>query len=1437
VREPGPFGSTVDLDGDSGAGGATLEPDPSERGERPTIAEGAQVGRFRLLRPLGQGGMGIVYAAYDGQLDRVVALKMVRGDRSSAAVVGRFIREAKALARLSHPNVVQIFDVSALRGDVVLAMEYVRGRTLREEMTARRGLGEAAAIVDLFLQAGQGLAAVHAAGLVHRDFKPDNVMVGDDGRVRVMDFGLARAFDAPASAGSGQESGGRSGEAPLTAIGAVVGTPAYMAPEQHRGETSDARSDVFSFCAALWEALYGAPPYVPGDYARLQAPASDAVRVPGWLREVLLRGLDADPARRWPSLGPLLAALAADPVAARRRVRRWLGFAAGSAGLAVAATAGVLALQRSRAQARAEALAAEHLAAVEAHAAPEQAEAAFQVFVADPAHQGTRALAQAWRGQGDRRRAAGDSRGALAAYARAYADARAEADAQAAMRGIVEVYLGTDEAVGLGRAADALAPAPHDRDQTDLVVRAHLLRRDLERASAVLAAAPEARLAGAGPLLAALGRGRALGLTATQVEPLADPAYAAAVVDSSWQELIVLDRALAPALRWPHDASIHLVPGAPWASVTREGQARLFDVRAPERTLATVPSPSDLYPRRFVDDDGDGRGELYFLHAWPTRGFKVLGELAEPARVAHAGTEATGSDFEGLAVADLDGDGRREVAAAFGGHKAYDLRIFHADASRRGELELVARRTVGRARTIAPLRRPDGALVLAAAVDAGLEVEVFPEPPHLGAPPGLYLFAWTGEEIVERGYAPTPQGTAALFLRPLIAADLDGDGREELAVSLLTDQHTHTLIARQLDDGRLDAFVLGHTQVLAAAQLDDDPAHELFVADPADGALWVLGLGEARRPAIASPPREPLTPPPELRDESLRARLARADELDAIGLAGSAAEVVSEAAALVAYERARRRLLDHAARLFVTAGEAERALELGAQVEDDPELAAAALERRVELLTGLGRFGEAALAAERWRQAAPDARPAEAALARLRPLIDEDNAVEVGFAGPLDRAWRIERPAALRRDPAAGVLQVEAVARQPWLASLPLRWDGGPLQLEVELAVRYAEHNTALRLALFDEQDRPWLIAGVAGNGTDLREERHHSFLCQPDRREAMPLGARPAPTVATTHRMIVRAVYFPDRQAVECVVDDGDLGARKTFALSQAPAPGRYTLRLGGLDSDLDPHLIAVDVRAFSVRGARIDRSDPADGPIEAAARALVEGEPLAVLAALAEAPPEAPGRGLLALLAYDDLGDLGGIEASAGRALAALDEAGQIQLLRTRPGLAPRVCAAAGVDLPELLATAWRRLAAIHHDDPVVQRRVLAGLRGIEGLRPGDDDDRVALSQLLAARGRIYERIGALEQAGRDREAALTLLAGLPEGAAGPLRASIHEALAISLAAVDPDRALQQALQAVAGDPAPELLRERLGRRRAIVELAARDPAWRELVAPGRR
>lgn len=299
-----------------------------ERVETSTVLErGACLGRYLVLGLLGRGGMGEVYVAYDPELDRKVALKMLRGRLAGRAAQARLIREAQTAARLTHPNVVRIYDVGSVGDRVFVAMELIDGVDLAAWSRAEpRPWREA---LHVFREAGRGLAAAHAAGLVHRDFKPGNVLVAGDGRVLVVDFGLARDVGPPGHVPPGEALATPKGEMVLP----LAGTPAYMAPEQLRGAPVDPRADQFGFCAALWETLFGAPPFAGAtptsllkaiEAGALREPPPGA-RVPVWLRRVLLRGLSADPAARYAGMDELLAALRRDPAARRRR---WLGGAA-----------------------------------------------------------------------------------------------------------------------------------------------------------------------------------------------------------------------------------------------------------------------------------------------------------------------------------------------------------------------------------------------------------------------------------------------------------------------------------------------------------------------------------------------------------------------------------------------------------------------------------------------------------------------------------------------------------------------------------------------------------------------------------------------------------------------------------------------------------------------------------------------------------------------------------------------------------------------------------------------------------------------------------------------------------------------------------------------------------------------------------------------------
>jgi tetratricopeptide (TPR) repeat protein/predicted Ser/Thr protein kinase len=314
-----------------------------------TLQRGSTVGRYLVLDKLGEGGMGLVYAAYDPELNRKVALKLLRPSvrAPSSPAQARLLREAQAMARVSHANVISVFDVGT-HGDqqVFVAMEFVDGGTLNDWLLKQKRTVRD--VVKPFIEAGRGLAAAHAAGLVHRDFKPENVLLGSDGRVRVTDFGLARLTTDEQEAAAGEAAPAPAAlGARLTQVGAIVGTPLFMSPEQHRRQTPDARSDQFNFCASLYWAIYGSSPLLGLEriYLRRHQPSNDdhtstvdtmggaghddgptlvkefpkEPRLPASVRRALVRGLSLDPDKRYPSMEELLKHLSYDPQVAQRR--------------------------------------------------------------------------------------------------------------------------------------------------------------------------------------------------------------------------------------------------------------------------------------------------------------------------------------------------------------------------------------------------------------------------------------------------------------------------------------------------------------------------------------------------------------------------------------------------------------------------------------------------------------------------------------------------------------------------------------------------------------------------------------------------------------------------------------------------------------------------------------------------------------------------------------------------------------------------------------------------------------------------------------------------------------------------------------------------------------------------------------------------------------
>jgi len=1371
-------------------------PTPVTLTEDPPAAragDAAQIGRYTLLGLLGRGGMGVVHVARDELLGRRIALKLLDVWPADSHGRARLLREAQALARLSHPNVVTIHEAGEHDDRVYLTMELIAGATLRVWLRERRRT--TAALLDVAVQAGRGLAAAHDAGLVHRDVKPDNIMVGDDGRVRVTDFGLARLAHADDRYDLAVDAPPRSPE--LTAVGAVLGTPGYMAPEQRQGRTA-AASDIYSYCVVLVELFTGDRPAPEADASALRAALQGGVArgaLPAWLAAILARGLDPAPDRRWPTMHALLTALER-AVARRRRVRRFAAAAAGTlvvAGLALGGVALRERLQRDRAESQAQA----RLAAI---ARADDPDAAFARFVAEPENQRTRALSHAWRRRGDVALAQGRHVDALAALARAYVEANDPDDVEAALRALAAVFAATGDSVALARATSELrarACSDPELDRWDAIAALGL--RDLASAVGHLAVDDPWR-----PPLTELARGRSLGWAMERFDPLppGDPATFAAGTQGG--ETRLLDRTLATLERKP--GWFTMIPGTPLAL---SGGRVLVDVADPSAVLwrtdhpvAEVaslalgrPGPSGLI-------DAARRAPL-ITYTWPHHGFLRIGEPPTAgARPAHPATHALDAPFTGTWSGDLDGDGRDELFALFD-PPASDLRVFQADE--RGELRLVHRRPNLLARGITAVRRGPARLLAVAREDAP------------GA--GYELLRWTGGALVPAWHVSLParEGEAmGAGARPLVAGDVDGDGADELFHRMLAGERTYTRVVRGAATDAPSWRQIGGLEVVAAVQADADPADEVVARLWPDHAAWLLGTGDAAPPDL----RVPADVPVRLAgaDEWTVERVAHAEMLATMGQPAAAAAALADLAPLTADEPTRAAILGRAAALWVVAGDDPRAVEVDRHLATDPHQGSAALARSAAALARLGRHAEAHAAATalvgRSEVAADDLAAAARVASRLAPLVADAAPRDLA-----DGAWRTIHPAGLRRVPGHG-LEIAATAGPAALAEVPLAWTGEAIAVEAEFLAASLESGACLTIGLDAGQD-PWLDTSVCG-GADERSLRQRIVGRVRGHGDAW-LSDHAVASAAAPRRVVLRIAWFADGIA-EFTADDEGRAIRWTIPDVRPPA-GPPRLVVAARTEKLRPALSTGVLRRVRLFGAR-PVARPDESAWDQAARHLVDDDPRAAQAVLGDIPAADLREHMIRLATRERLGDGAGLARAVDLALPALlAPAGRpalALLVRTRPLTAAALNARAGAALLPALADVWSGLRA-HADDPATRSVGLAGLHWIDAA-PTTPAERDALRRLWLLRGTLAAREGRGTAAIRDFEAALTLEA--PFVAADRDVADAHAELARLYAADAPALARQHAQDAIAVSPTPERTYEALAGEPALAGLLAGIP-----------
>ncbi|MBL8973219.1 MAG: protein kinase, partial [Myxococcales bacterium] len=864
-----------------GSGRALSESAPHGPGDMPS-----RIGRYLVLEELGAGGMGVVYAAYDPELDRKVAIKLMyaESDRGRARRNhAMLMREAQALAKLSHPNIVAIHDVGEYAGQVFVAMEFVAGCTLRRwREAAPRGWAE---VVAAFVQAGRGLMAAHAVGLVHRDVKPDNLLVGDDGRVRVADFGVAR-HNAPEDESQVTAQSGTRALATVAGRGTTVGTPAYMAPEQHDNEGVGPHSDQFGFCVALYEALHGLRPFAGETSAGLVAAirggvprrAGTPTRLPPWLERAVLRGLAARPEDRWPSMQALLGELTQDRDARRARWRWRVIYGLMLVLGGVALYLGGRALQASRARGQLEATAAERLTVVSAgidrllaRGRRADAEEALRAFLAEPEHRGTRAAIDAWLLWAGRMDAAGDGASALAAAVEAYTllpegDDR-EPAIQLRMARLFRAGWRFHELATLAAQAGRRAPATIDDPAwAELRADTALARRDL---AGFLGEVDAGRLTGereaTAPVVRALAAARFPAVAEQDILPVPVDVDGdgvdelALVAADGGTEIRRMDAALTlvhrdwPALPidrgWVNRFSLRRGAGEPGLLIGYVpdgpgGMTTLYQAGPTPRVLLQWEEHRPLSATT-ADLDGDGRRELYVGTGPYTRQLDRVapdGAGVWQRTPAHPASVGLGSDFNALTAGDFDGDGREELAVAVGPWRAYDVRVLEAGAD--GALEVAARWRLGHVQTLTTLRAADGATLLAIAKDNDApSKQAFPADKPNGEPAGVYIVRREGSTLrpVHFAAALGSEGAAPGSVLWMAGGDLDGDGLEDLVTDHLASERgefAQLLVWRQLADGSFVPLVLGQMTPLVVGQFDADAADELLVRTRGpDGAM------------------------------------------------------------------------------------------------------------------------------------------------------------------------------------------------------------------------------------------------------------------------------------------------------------------------------------------------------------------------------------------------------------------------------------------------------------------------------------------------------------------------------------------------------------------------------------------------------------------------
>ncbi|HFE45768.1 MAG TPA: hypothetical protein ENJ18_09820, partial [Nannocystis exedens] len=1249
----------------------------------------------------------------------------------------------------------------------------------------------------------RGLAAAHGRNLVHRDFKPDNVLVGDDGRARVLDFGLAasgRPFGAEGRGNVAVSGHDKPLTSSLTRTGAVMGTPAYMAPEQFLARQSDARTDQFSFCVALYEALYRELPFEGEIFAARQKcvcegeilPAPAYSSVPQWLRALLLRGLERDPEKRYSTMEALLQALADDPDLARARRLRRTGFLARALGFGILVIAltivGWDAWERHRIESEASeglTMMESHLPALYATGDEAEAERIFDAFVRNPNYRGTEALALAWLHRAEREAAASRQQQAIDAYAASYAIATSTEHQIAALIALIRFSWERELWDGLAEALATLeerASEPLTKPELTTARRiGAFIRRDFEGALLLLEGESprEKRLHRLVEALAPAHKTSVRGILVERYSPAGNGEYAFAMPG---KRLLRVRADLDLTAIATHSTGLHQFQALP---VEGEPHYIAHDLASGENVILRADRERLTEISRFADDPiattlahdltGDGRSEIYIGTGPYTRHIRELvpgeGNTWSTRPIATT-VDNRRSDVNSIVAGDLNGDGRTELVVALGPWQAYEIQVLRWDSTA-GELQRVTRKKLGNVDAALVRRGPGPPEIAVWKNDEYTSPLVFPPDKPKGEAAGLHLYRLVDDRLQETARYLAPTGVDVAYARVMVG-DLDGDDRDEIVVHDARESspgdlvHTTLIFTQDPEDpeGSLLRLPLAHAWPLDLRDLDGDGDAEILVRLD-DEQLWVVGGGAQRLPQLDRRRRGPKTELPDA-PEVFTEVWQRSADLAQMGLKTQAAEAYSSLASTTRDPKHAAWALLRAAQLYEDLGRDELAAQHYAKAAQFPGLAGEAGVAAHDAYRRRGELGRSRALLDELLGHVGELSPRNAAALRAaRAELGDDDAdgMEFDFSQPMDSHWQIHQPHALHRKAARSTLRVDAVGTG-LAAALPLTVGEGLIVLEVELDLHRVEWGETFEIGLAEGDANAPLLLGIAISGEGGRGDEWTSISCHA-LDTATSVNVKASDPEVHSVRYSVRVVLDREEGEMSCTVigpKDQELLYRRVPLLTRRGISTATELRILSRSATITGWIDA-ELHRLSMTGLQVREAQPL--ALRGVRQALVEGDLSEALRfldggiqGLGEASPDVATWRLLALA------QLGRWE-EAEEVLAPLlvgAEDGELPpkplmtLLRTMPAAAGGLLRAAGAleHHRRWLLYTWGLVIRFRANDPVALRVVRHAL---EDLDPESDVKPEVHSRLFSLRASVHVALGMYTRGRDDFGAAISI------------------------------------------------------------------------------